>query len=320
MSGLASSTVSVVIPVRNTVGRIPGLLEALQRQRPAGARTEAIVVDDGSSDGSAEAAARAGARVVSLSDSPGNPAAARNRGAQESRGDPIVFLDADCLPAELWLQRILDAHVREDALCVGGSFGLPDGAPWSARSDYYSGWYHVHPGRPAGWVLHHPPGNLSVRREPFLRGSGFNERHPIAYAHEELRWQAELARRGRRLYFEPTARVDHYNRVGFANLLRRSYRWGYSAIESKSEVDLTRLSRLYRSPVLATLLALPSAPAQALWILGCWVRAGKMEPLLHSPNLVAASIAYGAGMALGGASWLRRSRLSGVPEARPRWH
>ena len=60
------------------------------------------------------------------------------------------------------------------------------------------------------------------------------EQQPVAYAHEELAWQAEVRRRGGHIVFDPEAIVFHYNRPGFGNLLRRNYRWGYSAIESKS--------------------------------------------------------------------------------------
>ena len=53
---------------------------------------------------------------------------------------------------------------------------------------------------------------------------------------------------GGRILFDPQAIVYHYNRPGFRNLLRRNYRWGYSAIESKAPTGAARMAWVYRYP------------------------------------------------------------------------
>ena len=184
-------------------------------QRLPDIEVEVIVVDDGSDDGTRQEAINAGATVLSLGNETGggNPAIARNRGAEASRGDPIIFLDCDCLPAEGWLRELLRYHYRGiDA--VGGSLELPTGLSVMARCDYYCGWYHVHPKRHRGIVAHHPPCNLSVRRASFDRTEGFCEQPPVAYSHEELAWQAELSNDGGRIFFNPGAVAYHFNRPG----------------------------------------------------------------------------------------------------------
>lgn len=309
---------SVIIPARNAEAHIGRTVRAVIAQSEACAGLEVIVVDDGSSDETASAARAAGARTLTVSSSGGNPAAARNAGAREATGDPLIFLDADCTPADGWLEALLTAHGR-GASCVGGSLALPDGLPASARWDYYCGWYHVHPGRPSGFVANHPPGNLSVRRASFARTSGFNERHPIAYAHEELAWQAELRRSGERIYFEPAAVVRHWNRPGVGNLLRRNYRWGYCAVESKAETGAARMTWLYRFPRLLIAAGIPLAPIQAAYIIGCWLRVGISEPLLTFPAVLAARTAYGIGMMAGGRRWLHEKKAGSPSRARPRW-
>ncbi len=311
-----SRRVSVIIPAHNEVTFIPRVIRAVLAQRPAEAELEVIVVDDGSADGTPQAARAAGARVLELAGTGGNPAAARNRGAAAAGGDPLIFLDADCIPGEGWLAAILAAHER-GATVVGGALDLPPGLPATARCDYYCGWYLVHSRRPAGPVPHHPPPNLSVRRAAFLGTQGFTERQPLSYTNEEREWQAELQRNGHRMDFEPKAVAYHYNRPGFRNLLRRNYRWAYTAIESKSQTGAARFSWIYRHPRLLIAASLPLAFAHTAFILGCWVRAGRLEPLLMAPAVLASRLAYAAGMAVGGLQWLRRRHAPATYQ--PRW-
>jgi len=314
----AERAVSVIIPARNEARSIAGLIRAVQEQAPPGWRVEVVLVDDGSTDDTAAVARAAGARVLELGQRAGggNPAVARNRGALAATGDPLVFLDADCLPASHWLRRLLEGH-EAGAAVVGGALDLPPGLSPMARCDYYCGWYHAHSRRLAGEVPNHPPGNLSVRRAEFGGTRGFTEQQPVAYAHEELAWQAEIRRRGGRILFDPQAIVYHYNRPGFRNLLRRNYRWGYSAIESKASTGAARLAWVYRYPALLVAASLPLALGTTLYIVWCWVRAGLLEPVLMLPAVLAARLAYSAGLAAGAIRWMRLG--PGATEARPRW-
>ena len=165
---------SVIIPARNEAANIANVIKAILQQTPDRGKLEVILVDDGSTDNTVEIARTAGAVVIEagLTESAGNPAAARNRGATEARGDPLIFLDADCVVGEGWLQAILAAHARGETI-VGGSLALPAGLSVTARCDYYCGWYLVHPRRPAGYVPHQPAPNLSIRRVVFFDSSGF---------------------------------------------------------------------------------------------------------------------------------------------------
>jgi polyprenyl-phospho-N-acetylgalactosaminyl synthase len=83
--------VSVIIPAFDEVDTV-GSAVAAARGHPDIA--EVIVVDDGSSDGTAQAAAGAGARVLRL-DHNGGKAAALDAGVRAAKHDVILFLDAD---------------------------------------------------------------------------------------------------------------------------------------------------------------------------------------------------------------------------------
>lgn len=295
--------VSVIVPARNEAARIAEAVAGARAQAAPGREVEVIVADDGSTDGTAEVARAAGARVVELGGPGGNPGAARNRGAMVATGDPLIFLDADCVPAPGWLDALLAAHDRGETI-VGGSLELAPGLGVVARCDHFSGAYHVHPRRPAGAVPNHPPANLSVRTATFRRTRGFTERWPVADGHEELGWQAELARAGERIWFEPAAVAHHRNRTGWRSFLRRHYRWGYSALESKTTTRAARLPWLYRHPRLLLAAAVPLALAATGYTVACWLRAGRPGALLYTPGLLAARLAYAAGFIRGGLAWL----------------
>ena len=312
--------VSVVVPARNE-RLIESVVTAVRRQVSRAHVVEVIVVDDGSTDETARLAEAAGARVLKArpAGERGNPAAARNLGARESRGDPIVFLDADCIVAEGWIEYILAAH-EQGATVVGGSLALPQGLPAMARCDYYCGWYLIHPAARAGWVPHHPPPNLSVRRAAFEATEGFATEPPFDYTNEERFWQGRLLAAGHRIYFEPRAVAAHYNRPGFGNLLRRNYRWGYTAVEAKSRTGAARAAWLYRYPLLMICASPVLAIAHSAYIVSCWMRAGMFEPLLMLPAIFVSRLAYMTGLCVGAVRWLRAGDSApGAERERPRW-
>jgi glycosyltransferase involved in cell wall biosynthesis len=85
--------VSAIIPVFNRRGLLPRAINsALAQTVPV---DEIIVVDDGSTDGSAEVAARYGNRVRVVQQANSGVAGARHRGIQEACGEWIAFLDSD---------------------------------------------------------------------------------------------------------------------------------------------------------------------------------------------------------------------------------
>lgn len=82
---------SIILPAKNEA---EGLRLTLPRLREAQPGAELIVVDDGSTDDTAQVAAEYGARVLSSPYSMGNGAAIK-RGARAAMGEVLVFMDAD---------------------------------------------------------------------------------------------------------------------------------------------------------------------------------------------------------------------------------
>lgn len=92
----AGSQVSVIIPVYNGERYLAEAVHSILAQTVP--TLEIIVVDDGSTDGTARVAQRFGDAVCYVYQPNRGPAAARNRGLERARGEIVAFLDAD----DLW--------------------------------------------------------------------------------------------------------------------------------------------------------------------------------------------------------------------------
>jgi rhamnosyltransferase len=107
--------ISVIIPTLNAAGCLSELLPALKAQTMPPA--EIIVVDSGSSDGTAGIAERAGCVTVSIPPSQFNHGATRNLGASLARGEILVFFTQDALPVDAsTLERL--AHPILERVCA----------------------------------------------------------------------------------------------------------------------------------------------------------------------------------------------------------
>jgi GT2 family glycosyltransferase len=102
------TTCSVVIPVHNRAALTSQCLDALLAASPESAELEIVVVDDASSDATAQVlAARAGRVRAVRHDRNVGFAAACNDGAAAASGEWLVFLNNDTLPQAGWLDALL---------------------------------------------------------------------------------------------------------------------------------------------------------------------------------------------------------------------
>ena len=146
------SPVSIIIPVYNEEEVIGSVLEGLREWR---ARAEIIVIDDASTDRSAEIAARAGVRVIRHRVNKGYGAALKT-GIRAAVGDVIVMMDADGEHDTAQIQRLLDAMGDNDM--VVGARGKGSHAPLMRR--------------PGKWILSQVANYLAQTNIPDLN-SGF---------------------------------------------------------------------------------------------------------------------------------------------------
>jgi GT2 family glycosyltransferase len=209
-------TITVVVPVRNGGRLLEQCLRRLQcsRHKPL----ETIVVDDGSTDDSAECARRFGARVLSTSGRRG-PAHARNLGARAARGDVLLFVDADVCVRRDTTARVRSAFARDRELdALIGSYDDQPSAP-NLASQYKNllhCFVHQNARRSASTFW---SGCGAIRRPVFLAHDGFDETYDRP-AIEDIELGARLRRAGNKVVLDPELRVKHLKRWDVGTLIR----------------------------------------------------------------------------------------------------
>lgn len=130
----APATVSVIIPTYNRKGLLRETLDSLALQTYPRDHFEVIIIDDGSTDGTAEIAAEVFPFALRyFSQSNQGDAAARNVGARQSQADFLVFLDDDILVEPSYLIHLIHAHDKFHNTIVVGACNL-----WLAETSPFS--------------------------------------------------------------------------------------------------------------------------------------------------------------------------------------
>ena len=215
-STLNCDLISVIIPVKNGGRELERCLEALGRSGYPD--YECIVVDDGSHDRSVEVAERHGARVIRCRPSRG-PAAARNRGAREARGDVLFFIDADVCVSPDSIGRVTDNFAQDPQLdALIGSYDDSPEAPdfLSQYKNLMHCFVHQSAQEAASTFW---SGCGAIRKRVFEQYSGFSEdyRRP---AIEDIELGYRLTADGRRILLDKNLRVKHLKAWSFWRLLK----------------------------------------------------------------------------------------------------
>jgi len=273
-------SVSVVIPTYNRAHLIRRALASVVSQtRP---QDEIIVVDDGSTDNTAEVVADFGAGVQFVRIPKRGAGAARNEGIRRARGDLVAFLDSDdeWLPGKLDLQRAF-LQARPDVLFCAADFSIETGGQLQHKG--LSTWCkegldwekRIGPGElfssiaslPAGWPdFRVYIGDFSlfcleafcasiitvvVRRKE--AGEALHFAEDVA-THEDWECLGRLARRGVGAHFDWECAINHGHegpRLTGADLLSRTQArllianrvWGDEAFQAQHGLAYRRVLR-----------------------------------------------------------------------------
>lgn len=214
--------ISVVIPAYNAETTLAECLDAcLAQSSPA---HEIIVVDDGSTDATAEIAQ--GFDLIYLRQENAGPAAARNHGARSATGDVVIFTDSDCIPEPNWLEQLATGFDddADDVVAVGGTYGIANESSTLARMIHEEiVMRHERFGASVDFLGSF---NVAYRRDAFLAVDGFDETFTSASG-EDNDLAYRLHDNGGVMRFVPTAIVKHYHPTRLLPYLRTQMNHGF---------------------------------------------------------------------------------------------
>lgn len=205
---------SVVIPTYNRLPILQKCLKALEHQHlredTVVAGYEVVVVDDGSTDGTLEwldSHRQELSKVRSLSQDHLGPAAARNLGVEQAKGDTIIFIDSDLVVTENFLQAHADALVQgqqqlgSDRVFTYGwvintnNFDNPSSEPYKI-TDFSAAYFAT--------------GNVAIARKWLEEAGLFDTRFQL-YGWEDLELGVRLKQLGLKLIKCPAAVGYHWH-------------------------------------------------------------------------------------------------------------
>ncbi|MBC7677947.1 MAG: glycosyltransferase [Pseudorhodobacter sp.] len=210
--------VSIVLPVRDGRAWLGPGLDAVLRE--AG-DSPVIVVDDGSTDGSADLAESHGVQVLRLGG--GGPYRARNAGWRGTATELVVFTDVRCRPHPGWLAGLVRV-MHDPSIAVAGGDVVALTGPGPAQR-YAAKWQPLAPehGLEHPFLPFLPTCNIITRRTVLDAVGGFREMR--SGGDLDFSWRAQLASLGQ-INYAPDAGVDWVPRATVREVVRQWYRYG----------------------------------------------------------------------------------------------
>ncbi len=183
---------SIIIPTLNEEKYLPLLLNSIKKQ--SFTDYEIVVADAGSEDRTTEIAKEYGCRVTAG----GLPAKGRNQGAEASQGDLLLFLDAEVLLPEDFLEKALSEFAQRN-LDVGSCGLEPIKEEWIPRFVSARLIYDIAYNLPAKFlenVFPYAASFILVKKEKHHKLNGFDEGIKLSEDHSYARRAARIGKFG----------------------------------------------------------------------------------------------------------------------------
>ncbi|MBC7081642.1 MAG: glycosyltransferase [Thermoplasmatales archaeon] len=240
--------ITVIIPTMNCEKDLEECMLALKNQKFK--NFDVLVVDGHSKDNTVAIAKKYGAKVIF--DDGKTRASACNKALENVSTPYIAFTDADCLPPEDWLEKIIEDFEKYDVASIGGANFSPESDNDFAKcvDIVYSSRFVTGSAR-YGKVyneiteVEHNPGCNSAYSIKFIKGIRFDESLPTA---EDVVFDYEIRKKGGKILFDPELGMPHKRRNSLKGLWKQIYRYGLGrAIANKKYKELKSIFHILPS-------------------------------------------------------------------------
>lgn len=211
---------SVIIPNLNNAARLELCLKGLMQQSYPQEKTEIIVVDNGSTDGSQALCQKYTVRLLVHAERE-SPYWCRNAGIRSARGSIVALLDSNCAPIAEWLESGVAALGQGVGDIITGPvrFQFSKNRSLAERIDYLYSVINEADIPGAGGL---PATHLFIRRELFEQIGYFI---PHIRSLGDIEWTQRAKKRGYRFGFAAQATVD-YPAKPFPKAVKKMVRLG----------------------------------------------------------------------------------------------
>lgn len=210
--------ISVIVPAYNAGKTIGQTLLALTNQSYPAELYEIIVVDDGSTDGTGDIIKDCAVNLHTKKFAMGvkyirqenrGPAAARNRGVEDAKGEIILFTDSDCVPDVNWISEMVKPFTDMNVVGVKGAYRTRQQSIIArfAQIEFEERFEILKKAESIDMVDTYSAG---FRKDIFLKMGGFDTSFPSAN-NEDTELSYRMSRLGFKMVFNPTAIVYHLN-------------------------------------------------------------------------------------------------------------
>ncbi len=228
--------ISVIVPSYNDEKGITILLDALNAQTIDPSRVEYIIVNNNSKDKTREVIAdyakTAKINIVSIDENEIQGSyAARNKGIRASKGEILIFTDADCVPAPDWIEKMLPGFDNPQVGAVGGAI---NGFPGDTLIEQFSLRRRI---LAQDYMMNHPympfcqTANLGFRKDVFRKAGLFRSGLKTA-GDADMNWRMQKDT-DYKLVYHPDSIILHRHRTNFADLYEQFERYGRSVVYLK---------------------------------------------------------------------------------------
>jgi glycosyltransferase involved in cell wall biosynthesis len=223
---MPKAEVGIYIPCFNSAETIKLCLEAVFKQTAA--PKEVVIVDDGSTDETAEIVSRYPIRLIRHKENRGL-AAARNTALKNIDTEFVASLDSDCLPQENWLEKLLNKFISPQIAGAGGMLTE------RYSSCVFDSWRAVHMRQHWGKEETSPEflfgSNTLFLKAALIEAGCYNE--DLKNNYEDVDICRRLKKNGYSFVYGPGAVVQHLKRDDIYSLLNSYWQWHRAYYQEK---------------------------------------------------------------------------------------